>query len=257
MRLESERRINIRGKEIGGKYPFACLPLVAKDKDSLLEQANYIASLKPDMLEWRADSFDEIENINSVIVTLGELRKVIGNIILMFTLRCAWEGGAKDIPQEIRKNVILEVLKTKQADIIDFEISNGNELVSEVKKAVDKYDGILLLSYHDFQKTKDEQFIINKIKEAYDLGGDIAKVAVMPQNFQDVLTLLSATMKARLEHVNIPLVTVSMGGIGAISRIAGGIFGSDITFAIGKEISGPGQIPIKNLKYAWEALSLQ
>jgi 3-dehydroquinate dehydratase-1 len=47
---------------------------------------------------------------------------------------------------------------------------------------------------------------------------------------------------------------MSMGPEGAVSRLAGGLFGSDITFAIGLQASAPGQIPIKELRLAMDVL---
>jgi 3-dehydroquinate dehydratase-1 len=47
---------------------------------------------------------------------------------------------------------------------------------------------------------------------------------------------------------------MSMGEEGGITRIAGGLFGSDLTFALGKASSAPGQIPIADLRRAWSAL---
>ena len=82
------------------------------------------------------------------------------------------------------------------------------------------------------------------------MGADIAKVAVMPKNYKDVLVLLNATLKARTEHLEIPIITMSMGPEGGVTRLAGGLFGSDLTFAIGKEASAPGQIPIGELRQA-------
>jgi 3-dehydroquinate dehydratase I len=54
--------------------------------------------------------------------------------------------------------------------------------------------------------------------------------------------------------VQVPIVTISMGEEGAISRLAGGLFGSDITFAIGLQASAPGQIPIKDLQMGMSLL---
>jgi len=64
------------------------------------------------------------------------------------------------------------------------------------------------------------------------------------------LTLLNATNRARNTSVEVPIVTMSMGPEGQITRLAGGLFGSDITFAIGKNASAPGQIPIAALREA-------
>jgi 3-dehydroquinate dehydratase-1 len=41
---------------------------------------------------------------------------------------------------------------------------------------------------------------------------------------------------------------MSMGGLGAISRIVGWMYGSSVTFAVGKSSSAPGQVPIGELR---------
>ncbi len=80
------------------------------------------------------------------------------------------------------------------------------------------------------------------------LGADITKIAVMPQNKKDVLTLLCATEQMQCQYADRPFVTMSMGSIGSISRIAGEIFGSAITFGAVQKSSAPGQIKAKKLK---------
>ena len=65
---------------------------------------------------------------------------------------------------------------------------------------------------------------------AKDLGADIAKLAVMPKDYSEVLTLFGATLKARTEAVKVPILTMSMGPEGEVARGAGGLFGSDLTF---------------------------
>lgn len=256
MRFESKNTVIIRGREIGGLHPLVCLPLVAENTESLLKQATYLVSLKPDIIEWRADSFNNIDDSQYIINVLNKLRKAIGDIPLLFTCRCIWEGGFKEITQTTRMNIIIEILKTGLTDIVDYEISNGVELVNEIKMAVLKYNAKLILSYHNFDRTPEEYNIINKLREACTMGADIAKLVVMPKNYYDILTLLGATLKAREMFVDIPLITSSLGELGVITRIGGGIFGSDVTFAIGKESSGPGQIPVKDLRNAWRILSL-
>ena len=64
----------------------------------------------------------------------------------------------------------------------------------------------------------------------------------MPKNFNDVLTLMRATYRARTEAVDLPLITMSMGEIGTISRVIGDLYGSDTSFVVGKAASAPGQI---------------
>ncbi len=86
-----------------------------------------------------------------------------------------------------------------------------------------------------------------KFLEAERLGADVAKVAVMPRDPQDVLTLLAATYRAG-QTIGVPLITMSMGGVGSLSRIMGWVYGSAATFAVGKDSSAPGQIAIEDLR---------
>ena len=42
-------------------------------------------------------------------------------------------------------------------------------------------------------------------------GADIVKLAVMPQNMEDVLKLLSVTYEFKEENPDTPVITMSMG----------------------------------------------
>ncbi len=255
MRLQSKKRVIIRNKVLGGPAPLTCLPLVATDQPSLLEQAEQVLPFHPDTLEWRVDKFDAARDTEAVIKALAALREAIGNIPLIFTCRIIDEGGFQEISPNDRLRVNQAVIASGLIDLVDTEISNGEAMVDEVRQACLKAKTKLILSYHNFEKTPEEGFITNQLCTAQKLGGDVAKVAVMPKNYRDVLTLLSATYTARTELLDIPIITMAMGTEGAITRIAGGLFGSDLTFAIGKASSAPGQIPIGDLRKAWSVLS--
>jgi 3-dehydroquinate dehydratase-1 len=71
-------------------------------------------------------------------------------------------------------------------------------------------------------------------------------VAVMPRDLDDVLTLLTATREAS-KKLHIPLISMSMGPLGALTRMIGGAFGSSLSFAVGAAASAPGQVPIEDL----------
>ena len=81
-----------------------------------------------------------------------------------------------------------------------------------------------------------------------ELGADIPKIAVMPQNKKDVLTLLAATEEMANEYADRPIITMSMAGTGVISRLAGEVFGSALTFGAAAKASAPGQMGVEDLK---------
>ena len=81
-------------------------------------------------------------------------------------------------------------------------------------------------SNHDFEKTPPEDEIIRRLEYMGQQEADIAKIAVMPQTEKDVVTLLQATTDYYDKGNTKPIVTMSMGGTGMISRLVGETFGS-------------------------------
>lgn len=254
MRQQSRVQVVVRGAVIGGPMPLICLPLVAKSRKELLKEAKEVLALRPDLLEWRIDALERVENRQECLFLLQELRRSIGDIPLLFTCRIEKEGGLQKIAQEKRLALYIAAMQSGEVDIVDVELSNGPEFIQGIREQAQASKVKVILSYHNFTDTPSESFIYAKLVEAQDAGADIAKLAVMPKSYGDVLTLLSATNRARNETIQGPIVTMAMGQQGALSRLAGGLFGSDMTFAIGLQASAPGQIPIVELRRAMEVL---
>lgn len=133
-------------------------------------------------------------------------------------------------------------------DFIDVRLVYGEKKIGEVCTLLSRTAPFLIASSHDFQKTPAEEELRRVLTDQISVGADVAKIAVMPQCEEDVLALLSATLAVRRAHPGTPLITMSMGGLGAVSRVVGGHYGSDLTFAVGSHASAPGQIPVDKLR---------
>jgi 3-dehydroquinate dehydratase I len=254
MRLTCKRPVQVKACTIGGEAPLICLPLVAKDRSALLQQAEALLPLAPDLLEWRIDGFEAVTDMDASCDALRALATAIDPIPMIYTCRIDQEGGMCSIAPRQRLELITAAIDTGLADIVDIELCNSAAFIETIMKAAKAHGTKVIISSHYFEETPDETTILSRLTGAQKAGAHIAKVAVMPQNYQDVLVLLGATLKARSELLEIPLVTMSMGAEGGVTRLAGGLFGSDITFAIGKNASAPGQIPIGELRQAMAVL---
>lgn len=238
------------GKIIGdGLIPAIITPLVGKTKSDVLEEVETIVLKKPDLLEWRIDFFESIGNVPLVIETALAIRQKAGGIPVLLTRRNATEGGqALSITETEVVAMYLEACRAKCVEMVDYELSNDISNLEKIR-AVSKENGIsMIMSFHDFKKTPDANTLDSKFAAAAKYGADVGKVAVMPQSDQDVLELLAATGRAR-EAFDMPLISMSMGGLGALSRIVGWVYGSAATFAVGKSSSAPGQIAIDDLRH--------
>lgn len=253
MRRESRVQVRVRGITIGGKKPLVCLPLMAATRRQLLEQAATLLGLAPDIVEWRADAYPGISGWE-VATLLPELRRTLGGRPLLFTCRLESEGGLQAMTLERRLEVIESALSTGDIDLVDLELSNGQGIIDRIREGAGRAGCPLILSSHDFQTTPPSDQLLATLAAAQAAGADIAKLAVMPKKSSDVLNLLTACDLARQGAVDIPLIAISMGEVGMISRIAGPLFGSDITFAAGIEASAPGQLPIAELRRAMKTV---
>ena len=254
MRLQSEIKVIVKDKVIGGPDYLVCLPLVAEDKPGLLGQAKALRKLDPDLVEVRFDGYGKAENIDENLEALKELRAVIPTIPLVFTCRIDREGGYQCLSRDVRLNLLKGAVQTAAVDIVDIEMSNGAAFIDEVMQASDRHGVKLVLSYHNFNETPDGAFILDKLLEAQKMGAHIAKIAVMPKDHRDPLILLEAALTARTGRLKIPMIAVSMGAMGGITRLAGGLFGSDISFAAGTHASAAGQIPIGDFRQAMKVI---
>lgn len=254
MRQQSKLQIRVRNTIIGGPRLLICLPLVAEDLFELQKKAPELAGLHPDLIEWRFDGYQTTKGSGEWLVHLHLLRKILGDIPLLFTCRNSREGGLQPLSDDERLEFISKAILSGDIDLVDTELDNDKDFLSAILERT-RASGIpLILSHHNFQETPGEKFIYEKILAAAAAGADIPKIAVMPKNYGDVLTLLSATNRVRNGAFDGPLITISMGEEGGITRLAGGLFGSDITFAMGIGASAPGQIPLAELRRAMDVL---
>lgn len=243
--------IRIHGQPLaGGRLPAVCAPLVSRTREDLLAEAQAVAALGPDLLEWRVDFFAGISDTALVLETAAALREAANGIPLLFTRRSMREGGEPITLTEAQVLALNRAICEKRlAELVDMEMGNEVQLVHELRACTRAHGIGLVLSYHNFNETPAADQLLQRFERAAQLDADVAKVAVMPRQQEDVLRLLEATAQAS-RRLPIPVVSMSMGAWGAVSRLCGGVFGSALTFAVGQNSSAPGQVPIADVRAA-------
>ena len=207
-----------------------------------------------DVVEWRVDWFDDVFDTEKVIETAKQLRDALGEIPILFTFRTSKEGGEKAIEDEVYAALNIAVAQSGYVDLVDVEAFSGDELVKKIVTEVHKTGVKVIGSNHHFHETPAKEDIVNRLKKMQDLDCDIPKIAVMPQNKTDVLTLLTATLEMSEQFADRPIITMSMSGTGVISRLAGEVFGSALTFGAAAKASAPGQIGVNELETVLDIL---
>lgn len=243
------KRIQVGGKAIGrADRPLICTPLVGATREAILEELAEIVPKAPDLIEWRADFFESVSNIAAVIDVASEIRTAAGGIPVIFACRMLDEGGgASALNHSDILKLFVAACASRCIDLIDYEMSNLAADVAMLREASRDNGVTMILSYHNHQTTPGVADLTEKFADAERLGADVAKVVVMPRGSDDVLALLGATHKAS-RKCRIPLISMSMGKAGVLSRVFGWVFGSAVTFAAGRNSSAPGQMSIEELR---------
>lgn len=200
---------------------------------------------------------------------------------VLVTLRTRSQGGGLDLDRGGYRAVLgalaegyLEGTGLRRPDAVDVEaycadlyVPGGRDL-EEARADLRLLAGLVhragldvVASCHDLSGTPEEDETMDLLIDMQDDGADVVKLAATPHDAVDVARLLNATACAR-EILSVPLVTMSMGEQGAVTRVAGGVFGSALTFVLVPGPDGswtpsaPGQLPIESVRAVHEVLGL-
>lgn len=239
--------VRVRNTEIGAGIPKICVPIVGITKEEILTEAKSFDSIPVDVVEWRVDWFEGVFDFEKVLEVLKELRAALGETPLLLTFRTSKEGGEKEIADADYAALNIKAAQSGYVDLVDVEIFTGDAIVQEIIQGAHAAGVKVIASNHDFDKTPAKEDIVSRLRKMQQMGADIPKIAVMPQNKKDVLTLLAATEEMASQYADRPIITMSMAGTGVISRLCGEVFGSALTFGAAKKASAPGQMGVQDL----------
>jgi 3-dehydroquinate dehydratase-1 len=243
-----KKRVTIRGITIGEGTPKICVSMVGESRQELIDEATFLKTLDVDVVEWRVDFFKHVVDIAKVKEALDEIRTLLPDTPLVFTFRSAKEGGEKEVSTQFYVELNKRISETGQVDIIDVELFNSEQDVKSLVEIAHNHKVFVIISNHDFDKTPPKDEIVSRLRKAQELGADLPKIAVMPTCTADVITLLDATNTMNEQYADRPIITMSMAGKGVISRLAGEVFGSALTFGAAKKASAPGQVDVNDLR---------
>ena len=205
------------------------IPIFQKKCEDVIEVARDCIDKGADVLEFRIDALKNPD--------IGEIKDTISKIDfpMIATNRIQSEGGSFKGTEEERINILYECANL--VDYVDIELQCDDEYIKRIHDTGAK----TIVSYHDFEKTPDLNEIMYIVNKEHELG-DIAKVAFMPQDLEDTLTILAV-----LSHCE-DTIAISMGDLGSYTRVMASKFDSPITFAAGTDVTAPGQIDIETMK---------
>lgn len=186
--------VKIRNIVLGEGLPKIAVPNVGKDEDEILSSAKAIVEAKPDLMEWRIDYYTEgIKDDSKLIDTAKKIRQVVGELPVLVTFRTKNEGGVLELDEDGYLDLLNTIIVNRLGDAVDIELFHDEDRVKKLVNEAHNYNVVVIMSNHDFEKVPAKDVIEFRLKKMAALGADVPKLACMPHNAKDVLTLLSAT----------------------------------------------------------------
>ncbi|WP_207694939.1 3-dehydroquinate dehydratase, type I [Enterococcus sp. DIV0212c] len=248
--------VTVKNVTLGSGSPKIIVPLVGKNEAELIAEAKHLLTIDCDLVEWRVDFFDQVADFQAAAEMSKKIAEILSEKPILFTFRTKQEGGEIAFSDEQYFDLYKTVIEQGQIDLLDVELFMDAELVQEMIKAAHEKEIKIVMCNHDFDKTPNKEEIVSRLCSMQEKNADICKIAVMPQSADDVLTLLEATNEMKKIHANRPIVTMSMGQLGMVSRMCGEVFGSAMTFGAAKKASAPGQVPVGELREILKTLAM-
>ena len=273
-----------------GGVPAVAVSLTGPTAAHARAQARHAIDAGADVLELRVDLLEEVDALvafteapseaatDSMVVAtaaaqvlecLRRMTDVIDATPLLLTCRTAAEGGRARLDDSGYSALLRSVLDElagwepgRRPSAVDVEVQRG--CLPQVSEQAHGLGIDVVASFHDFKTTPADDVLEDVLSRMASEGADLAKIAVWPTGADDVARLLGMCARAAAAPgegtgLGLPVAAMSMGALGAVSRVAP-VFGSALTFAVvpdeqgETQASAPGQLPIQDVRRCLELL---
>ena len=152
---------------------------------------------------------------------------------------------------ERERTVLLAASIRCGATYVDIEYEAEPEYRRALMELAWKFRCKVIISYHHFELTPDDDTLDRIIRHSVVMGADLVKLAVTANSPADCARVMS--LYSRHDH----LVAFAMGETGKITRIAAPFLGAEFTFVSVDEahLTAPGQLTVSQMKAILEMMA--
>lgn len=243
------KSVTIGSVTLAAGVPKIGVTLAGAKQSTLLGAAAQVLTSAAQIVEWRLDDYEELDNRAALVNTATQLQQILGTIPVIATLSATATDAATyyDTYRTLVNN------RAAAAMDIDLAMTNQDDFVPLTKQM--RAQGIKLILSATYQ---DQVPTLAELEQTYQTlaaaGGDIARIKVVARQPLDVLTLMAATAQARAD-LTLPLIATTLGTLGRYNSVCGQLIGSAVTFGRVGRVGGTGQLPVSQLKQTLQTLA--
>ena len=168
-----QNAFEIKGIRIGDGKPVICVPVVAPERETIIETIKSLTEQKVQMIEWRVDCFREADDVAAVRAVLDTVKPFLTETIFLFTFRTKQQGGSRRMEEWKILKLNETAAKSGCADMIDLEFFEATKPEKEIRR-FQRMGVRVIASHHDFDATPDDR-ILRMLMEQMQTGSDAAE----------------------------------------------------------------------------------
>lgn len=206
--------------------------------DDLTQLSDIESVVDFDILEFRFDNlFAHKSAATNLVKTLQT--PILG------TVRAPEEGGSNSLTPAKRIELYSEILPL--LELVDTEIESLSlPEFADFAVQVQGREVPLIASFHDFETFPGAATVAEKMDKAFELGADIAKVAIYLETMKDLFSLVELVETHR--SAGRLVSAMGMGPLGKISRLVLAKAGSCLNYGYLQHPNAPGQWSARELR---------
>lgn len=192
--------IKVRGIEFGTQIPRTGYRIMEHTQEGICESARRAMELeqKPDLIEWRADCFEQIDSLRQIFTVIETLRRTIGETPLLFTLRTSLEGGNVEFSPVTYTalNKFVALNSFGMVDMIDLQLYRAE--LEYMIDAARQHSIKVILSNTTLSKTPRSTLLFNRARNMRGKGADLVRFVTRVRGAGDLENL--QTLSGKLEE---------------------------------------------------------
>ena len=222
------------------------MTVTGKDENSIISEAHRAFLSAAEIIEWRADYFEGVQDDVMLIRMLKTIRMNIGSKAFLFTYRTKEEGGTIPFRDTEYMHILKIAIDSRLIDLIDIECCVSEYMAMEMIAYARQKNIYMIGSNHTAGFSLSIGEMEYRVRYMQKLGVDIARLTVIPQRKRDAYRLLLTTHDLA-EDLNFPIAVLGLGEYGKYTRVLGELFGSCLTCAVLDAGDDPSEISVSRM----------
>lgn len=234
---------------IGTGLPKIGVVLSGDSRQNLLGKAAQILTSATQIVFWRLNSYQELDNRAELINTAAQLQQILGTIPVVATFSHA--TSAIDVETYFQTYQTLVNNRSVAAVDIDMDMVKQPQYQVLAEQIRDNHVSLLV---SQTQSAATQEALLATYQALAATGADLVQIISSATTAKDILTLMAATAEA-VQRVKVPVIATAPGVLERYSSVCGQLTGSAIVFGRVGQARNYGQLTVNQLQQTLQILS--